>query len=308
MQPVTHLGSGVYHLDSHYIKPGVASLYCIEQGGEIAIIETGTSRSLPYVEQFLENSGYHASQVKYVIPTHVHLDHAGGAGVMMQAFPEATLLVHPSGARHMIDPEKLVSASKAVYGDKIFDRLYGQILPVDADRVQSMPDGQVVELNGRELIFIDTPGHAYHHFCVVDAASQGIFTGDTFGLGYPNLKYQGQRVIIPTTTPTQFNPQALHQSIDRLMTFAPQRMYLTHFNVLPEPNLLVDQYRRLIDQFVDLTEQIKPGADDLPAMQQLMQQLLATSFDFTDYQVEQLAMDIKLNCQGLTYWYLKNHD
>ena len=136
MNDYEHLGHGVYHLDSHYIRPGVASLYCIVQNSEIAFIDTGVANSLPYIQQFLDDLGLSAEQVKYVIPTHVHLDHAGGAGVMMQAFPNAQLVIHPRGARHMIDPAKLVAASIAVYGEQTFHQLYGEIPAIEASPVR----------------------------------------------------------------------------------------------------------------------------------------------------------------------------
>jgi len=305
-----HLGNGVYHLDSHYVQPGVASLYCIVHNDEVAIIETGTSRSLPCVQQFLSDLSLSGAQVKYIIPTHVHLDHAGGAGVMMQAFEQAQLVIHPSGARHMIDPSKLVAATKAVYGEALFDKIYGDIPAIEEQRVISAAHETSIQLNDRKLFIIDTPGHAYHHFCVVDETSQGIFTGDTFGLSYPNLMYRGRRVVLPTTTPTQFDPQALLSSIGLLMSFQPQRMYLTHFNQLPDPAAVVDQYKSWVEKYVQLVEQVKPQDDsDLPLLIEKMGAMIAGAFDFSnDIINNQLAMDIKLNSQGLLYWYRKNHD
>jgi len=309
MRNPQHLGYGVYHLDSHYIQPGVASFYCIVQDGEVAIIETGTSHSLPFIEQLLNDLSIAPQQVKYIMPTHVHLDHAGGAGVMMRAFPEAQLVIHPSGARHMIDPSKLISATKAVYGEALFNRLYGEIPPVDEQRIILGTHETIIDLKGRKLLIIDTPGHAYHHFCVVDAASQGIFSGDTFGLSYPNLLHAGKRVVLPTPTPSQFDPTALKKSIDLLMSFQPERLYLTHFNELPDPASVVNQYKAWVDQYVELTERLQPGEDDLSRMIEQMGQMMAKAFDFSAVVIgTQLSMDIKLNCQGLIYWYQKHHD
>ncbi len=301
----TELGNGIYHLDAHYIRPGVASLYCIVHDNLAAFIETGTAHTLPHVQQFLADLSLAPEQVKFVIPTHVHLDHAGGAGVMMQAFPEAELVIHPRGARHMIDPTKLVAASKEVYGEAAFTELYGDIPPINEDRVIIADHGHQIMLNDRELIFVDTPGHAYHHFCVIDPLSEGIFTGDTFGLAYPNLTHNNCRVVIPTTTPTHFNPVALHDSVDLLMSYQPRQMFLTHFNVLPDPDLVVGQYHEWIDKFVDLVESIQPQDDSgLNRMMQSMGQQLAQAFNFSNDTIQdQLAMDIKLNCQGLAYWY-----
>jgi glyoxylase-like metal-dependent hydrolase (beta-lactamase superfamily II) len=299
------LGFGVYHLDAHYIKPGVASLYCVVHNQQAAIIETGTAHSLPYVQQCLDELSISADQVKYVVPTHVHLDHAGGAGVMMREFPQAQLIIHPRGARHMIDPEKLIAATRVVYGDEAFNKQYGEIPPINAERVVSAEHLYRFHLGDREFIIIDTPGHAYHHFCVVDPASSGIFTGDTFGLSYPNLLKNGNRLIMPTTTPSHFDPEALHQSIDLIMSYQPARMYLTHFNMLPDPASQVDHYHRMVDKYVELTTSIKPDSEERTAMLiQAMGNLFAEEYGMDSETISSLlSMDIQLNCQGLAHWY-----
>ncbi len=300
-----NLGQGVFHLDAHYMKPGIVSFYCIVHDNEVAVIETGTSHSLPYLQQFLSDLNLSTEQVKYIIPTHVHLDHAGGAGVMMQACPSAQLIIHPRGARHMIDPSKLLSATKDIYGEILFKKLYGNIPPVDKDRVISAEHESRYLLGERELFIIDTPGHAYHHFCVVDEYSQGIFAGDTFGLSYPNLLYKNKRIVLPTTTPIHFNPEALFKSIDLLMSFNPKQVYLTHFNVLPNPATVVDQYKKTIADFMALTESVQPVDDSfLPEMIKNMGTYIATHFNLDpDIIKTQLAMDIKLDSQGLMFWY-----
>lgn len=305
MSDYESLGDGVYHLDTHYIDTGIASFYCVVHNQEAAIIETGTAHSLPYVQRLLQDLSLSAEQVKYIMPTHVHLDHAGGAGAMMQAFPEAQLVIHPRGARHMIDPSKLISATKAVYGEQLFNRLYGELPPIDENRVIIGEHETSIHLNERKFLILDTPGHAYHHFCVVDETSGGIFTGDTFGLSYPEILFNNQRFVLPTTTPIHFNPKALHESVDLLMSFKPDKMYLTHFNVLPDPSRVVDQYRQWIDKFVDLTETIKPVNDDyLPELIRQMGSLIKDGFALPQHVIDtKLKMDIKLNAQGLSFWY-----
>lgn len=305
MEKYQALGQGVYHLDTFYIQPGVASFYCVVDDDEIAIIETGTAHSLPHLKQFMTDHSLSPEQVKYVMPTHVHLDHAGGAGAMMSVFPNATLIIHPRGARHMIDPEKLVAAAKDVYGEETFSKLYGEIPAIDENRVIAAEHESRYQLGKREFLIVHTPGHAYHHYCVVDQTSRGIFTGDTFGLGYPNLVYQNKRIVLPTTTPIHFNPEAMHKSIDLLMSFDPQQMYLTHYNVLPDPASVVDQYRSWVDKFVALTEEIKPSDDTaIPDLIDAMSKLLISELGLSPVLVHtQLEMDIKLNSQGLAYWY-----
>ncbi len=305
MQNYQYLQQGVYHLDAFYINPGVASFYCIVHQQDIAIIETGTSHSVPYLQQFLKDLNLSVDQVKYIIPTHVHMDHAGGAGAMMQLCPNAQLIIHPRGARHMIDPTKLVAATKQVYGVEMYNKVYGEIPAIDESRVISAAHESCYCLGDRELLIIDTPGHAYHHFCVVDSYSNGIFTGDTFGLSYPDILHHNKRIVFPTTTPVHFNPEALLKSVDLLMSFQPERMYMTHFNILPDPASLVDQLKSSIEDFVELTESIKPVDDSfLPDMIKAMSQLFSEQFDISDEMLKtKLAMDLKLNSQGLMVWY-----
>ncbi len=304
------LGNGVHLLDARYIRPGIACFYAIVEGDQVAFVETGVSSSLQQALALLVALERTPEQVRYIMPTHVHLDHAGGAGAMMQAFPQAELVIHPRGARHMIDPSKLIAGTRAVYGDEAFDRLYGEIPPIDEARVIAAEDDSVFELNGRPLRVIDTPGHAYHHYCVVDEASRGIFTGDTFGLSYPALRdRQGQRVVIPTTTPIHFDPPALHASIDRLMGYHPERMYLTHFGALPDLAARVDQYRALIDRFVAITETIAPVSDaQIPQLAQALGRELEQQFGFDADALDWLNGDLELDAQGLAYWYRKQHE
>ena len=170
--------------------------------------------------------------MSYVIPTHVHLDHAGGAGLLMMQCQNAALVVHPRGARHLIDPSKLVAGAKAVYGENKFKEYYGEIFPIDANRVIQADDNFILDFDGRELRFIDTPGHARHHFCIWDKATKSMFTGDTFGISYRDLDHQDELYILPSTSPVQFDPEALIQSINRIMEFKPERVCLTHFSAI----------------------------------------------------------------------------
>jgi glyoxylase-like metal-dependent hydrolase (beta-lactamase superfamily II) len=222
-------GHGISAIDALYQRPGLAAFYLMVEGDQAAFLDTGTSRSLPQALAALAARGLAPAQVAYVIPTHVHLDHAGGAGAMMQAFPNARLVVHPRGARHLIDPQKLIAGVTEVYGAETVAREFGAIAPIAAARVIEAPDDFALDLGGRRLRFIDTPGHARHHFCVYDERSRGIFTGDTFGISYRDLDGARGPFIFPTTTPVQFEPEALHASIERLLALEPRQVFLTHF-------------------------------------------------------------------------------
>lgn len=300
------LGHGIYCIDALYVQPGVASIYLLTQDDEAAIIETGTYHSVSNVLATLEALGIARSQVKYVIPTHVHLDHAGGASEMMRQFDAASLIIHPRGAAHMIDPQKLVSGTIAVYGEEKFRRLYGTIQPIAEERIIIAEDLSRFSLRDRELVFFDTPGHARHHFCIHDEVSRGVFTGDTFGISYTVMKTL-QRGLIPTTPPTQFDPPALHRSVARIMSFDPRKLYLTHYGKFDNPAAQLDSFDRWIDAYVELTERenpLQPQNDS--ALETALGDMILSGLDINDSGGEidrLLKMDVRLNAQGLAHWW-----
>ncbi len=259
----------------------------------------------------LADLGIAESQVKYVIPTHVHLDHAGGAGAMMQRFQQASLIIHPRGARHMIDPQKLVESTIEVYGPDVFERLYGRIEPIPEERVIVAQDLDRFSLDSRELLFIDTPGHARHHFCIYDETSDAVFTGDTFGICYEPMKHL-PRCLLPSCPPTQFDPQALHASVNAIMKLAPQRLYLTHYGELKNPAAQLSSFGGWIEQYVALCNRIAPA--NRPGEQELQNALLQLVLD--ELQVagarseiaRVLENDIRLNAQGLAHWWRQSND
>jgi len=292
-------------VDSGYIRDELAAIYILQNQDEVAIIETGTTYSLPNVISALEQLDIEKSQVKYVIPTHIHLDHAGGAGAFLNHFDQSKLIVHPRGARHMINPDRLIQGVKQVYGEQKFNQYYGEILSIEEERVLTADDLQTYDLAGRELLFIDTPGHARHHFCIFDEVSNSIFSGDTFGLAYPQLDKGGIYHLLPTTTPVQFDPQALLDSIERLLAFKPDQMYLTHYGQLSQPAHYADSLKFWINKFVTLTKQIKPenAASDQNLATEL-HQIIAYKLKINSTETETvLGMDIQLNAQGLGHWW-----
>ena len=299
------LGFGITCIDAAYISPGIACFYLLEHGGDCAVIETGTSHSVANLLAVMADRGIDPGQVRYVIPTHVHLDHAGGAGSMMARFPNATLLIHPRGARHMIDPQRLIESALGVYGEKRFRRLYGEIVPVARERVLEMSDGDSVELAGRSLVFRHTRGHADHHFCVWDDTSRGWFSGDMFGISYPWCRFAGGDFLLPATTPTQFDPEAYGASLDLLGDYAPQRIYLTHHGELLYSKDKAGLLARQVAAYRDLAPSY---AGDKPALEQALSdysvdQLRDLATGKSEPELRQLlAFDMDLNAQGLQVW------
>ncbi|OYU97899.1 MAG: MBL fold metallo-hydrolase, partial [Burkholderiales bacterium PBB5] len=242
-------------------RPQFDAAYLIVENGRAAFIDSGTNFAVPRLLAALDDLGLARDAVDYVIPTHVHLDHAGGAGLLMQALPQAQMLVQARGARHMIDPSNLYQGALAVYGQAAMDREYGALVPVPADRVQSTSDGLTVALHGRPLTFIDTPGHARHHHCIWDERSRGWCTGDTFGLSYRECDSAKGAWAMPTSSPVQFEPEELRQSIARLLAREPEVMYLTHYGRVEEPTRLAGLLLEQLDGMVALAEGLRqaPG-------------------------------------------------
>jgi glyoxylase-like metal-dependent hydrolase (beta-lactamase superfamily II) len=308
MQGLTHFGDGIYAVDSGYTGPDVAAIHLIEEGGRAALVDTGNNDSLRHVLEALAETGLSAESVDFVLLTHIHLDHAGGAGAFMQAFPNAKLVVHPRGARHMAEPSKLFAGVSAVYGPERAKELYGELIPVPMARIIEAGDGHELNLGGRVIRVFDTPGHARHHVCYFDTKSRAFFTGDTFGLSYRTLDVGGKPSIFPTTTPVQFEPEAMHASIRRMEAEQPTAMYLTHYaQVRDVPRLAADMHR-LIDAHVAIAERHAAAEGRKNLIEQDIWALVgeeATRAGWTVPEAEWrriLALDVELNAQGLDVW------
>ena len=306
--PWLDLDFGVTCIDAGYIEPGIACFYLVGREGEYAVIETGTSHSLSSLEQCLAEKCIADEQVRYVIPTHVHLDHAGGAGTIMARFPAPRLLVHPRGPRHLIDPTRPVASSIDVYGGQAFHRMYGDITPIPIARVSEMGDGDEVTLGDSVLEFRHTRGHADHHFCVWDETSRGWFSGDMFGISYTFLRLASGNFVLPATTPTQFDPALFVESVELLERYHPQRMYLTHYGELPYDE---SAKQLLLDQVAAYRDLAPTYAGDHDAMRSAVLQCtlnalqpLTSDGDVEAYR-DRLAMDAELNAQGLAIWLQK---
>ena len=311
---ITEYAGGVLAIDADFVRENLAACYLVEAETEVAFIEVGTNSSTPRLMQVLKNRGWQPEDVRYVIVTHVHLDHAGGAGSLMQLLPNATLLAHPYGARHLISPGKLEAGARGVYGDAEFDRTYGTLIPVPESRTREMPDGSSVKLGNRTLGFMDTPGHARHHFCVHDSLTNGYFSGDTFGLSYREFDTDQGAFLFPTTTPIQFDPVALKASVKRLMASKPDFMYLTHFGRVGELDKLAADMLAGVDKLVEIAEKHRNSTDRTRQLTDeitdwLMRRLRTHGCTLSDERCQEiLGLDVKLNVQGIEFWLGKHHE
>lgn len=307
--PVMHHAHGIHTVDAGYVRAGLASVHLIVEQGRVAVFDTGTQHSLAYVLAALAELELGPEAVEWIIASHVHLDHAGGAGALLATCPNATLVAHPKGAHHLIEPAKLIAGTMAVYGEQVFHTLYGEVVAAPAARVIEAGEGYQIDFHGRALRFIDTPGHARHHFCMHDSASNSIFTGDTFGISYREFDVAGRPFIFPTTTPVQFEPEALHASIDRLMALKPDAAYLTHYGQVTHLAPLATQLHGLIDQFTRLARDVTGQGEarheglKLALERCLVDAARAHGCELPEARMRALlAGDVELNAQGLLFW------
>lgn len=305
---VEPLGHGVYAVDTGFQRERFDAAYLIVERGRAAFVDTGTAFAVPRLLGALDALGLARDAVEFVIPTHVHLDHAGGVGALMRELPAAELWVHPRGARHLIDPSALWAGATAVYGADEMARSYGEVTPVPAERVRTSDDGMVLELAGRPLRFIDTPGHARHHHCIWDEASRGWFTGDTFGLSYRDFDVDGRAWVLPTSTPVQFEPDALERSVERLLAAEPACVYLTHFGRVDDVQRLGAQGLALLREMVAIGLRLRDAPQRHGALCAALNALYLTSLrthgcTLVDDTVRALlAIDVELNAQGMAVW------
>jgi glyoxylase-like metal-dependent hydrolase (beta-lactamase superfamily II) len=299
---------GITAVDAHYLYPGHAAAHIVVDGGRAAFVDVGTNDSVPHLLAALQELGVPRDAVDYVLLTHVHLDHAGGAGTLMRELPHAQAVLHPRGAPHMIDPAKLIAGSKVVYGEERFARLYGTLVPIPPARVRVVADGERLRLGARELTLLHTRGHAEHHYVVVDEAHASIFTGDTFGLSYRALDTPTGVFIVPATVPTQFDPAQAIASIDRLLAYKPEVMYLMHFSRVTQVPRLGEMLKAQIREFVRIGRAHADDADPRPGIRTAMLahwvsllRLQGSTLGAADIEGA-LRGDLELNTEGLITW------
>ena len=306
---VDDLGAGVFAIDTGFHRPRYDAAYLIIADGRAAFLDTGPNHAVPRLLSALDALGLRRDAVDFVIPTHVHLDHAGGAGLLMRELPCATMVVHPRGARHMIDPTALYQGALAVYGATEMARTYGALVPVDASRLSLSNDGMDLLLGrSRTLQFIDTPGHAKHHHCVWDAATRGWFSGDTFGSSYREFDHAVNGAwILPNTVPSQFEPVALRKSVERLLSYAPECVYVTHYGRVTDVPRLASRVLSMLDAMVEIGRRHQAAGDRHEVLKRELGALYAArlsthGIEPTTAALELVAMDVELNAQGMAWW------
>jgi len=306
--PAERVGDGIYAIDTLCVRPRMDASHLIVDQGRAAFVDTGSSHSAPRLMRALSALQLDAAAVDYILLTHVHLDHAGGAGRLAALLPQAQVLVHPRGAPHLCDPARLIAATRAVYGARRYAKMYGAVLPVPARRIRAVEDGERVQVGRRTLQFMHTPGHALHHLCIALPETREIFSGDTFGISYRELDSAAGRFIFATTTPTQFDPRQLDASIDRLLRLRPEAIYLTHYSRVGDVARLGADLRADIAALAAIAKSAAGAPARKSALAARLFEHWSRRLDVHGYAGDAgrrhalLDMDIDLNAAGLDAW------
>ena len=299
----------IFCFDANYIRQKFAAIHFINQNNKLLIIDTATNHSAKKFLNALHTMNISPEFVEWIILTNVHLDHAGGAGLLMKMCPNAQLAVHSRGARHMINPENLWASVVSVYGKEEAEKQYGKLIPVDENRVVVVGEGEVISFQDRRLQIFDAPGHANHHIIIFDEESKSFFTGDAFGIAYPELASEDEEFIFISSTPTQFEPVKFDTTIKKIMKQKPKSCFLTHFSKIMNIEKNGHELLKQLDEYVTITQQARNNHESRQErIRKDLFELLYKKLKKTNMNISKrdfgnlLSLDLSLNAQGLEYW------
>lgn len=305
------LNDRVYLIDGYDLGLAERTGTYVINEEELTLVESGPSPSVQHIKNGLDALGFSLDQVKYIIVTHVHLDHAGGAGLLLQDCPNAKVIVHTKGARHLADPTRLVAGAKMVYGEK-FSELFDPVVPIPENRLLIKDEGDLLKISPTcTLQFLDTPGHAKHHFSIYDPISNGMFTGDTVGIRYDQLVSEGVGLFLPSTSPNQFDPEAMQQAIDRMLDMKLDVIYYGHYGMTENLENALRQVEDWLEVFVNEAKAVVnegKGATELAdRLFSLVRNHLRELDIQDDHEVYQIIeLDIQVSALGLIDYLSRN--
>jgi glyoxylase-like metal-dependent hydrolase (beta-lactamase superfamily II) len=260
----TYIGPGVLQIDTLLGGWEEVTAGFLIEGPAPVLVETGSQTSVAALLTSLAAHGVGPNDLAGVAVTHIHLDHAGGVGDVARAFPNATVYVHPKGARHLVDPGRLVDSAARVYGP-LLDNLYGRLDPTPADRIRVLEDGETIDLGAnRRLVTIDSPGHAKHHLALHDSESGILFAGDAVGVRLP-----GVGILRPATPPPDFDLDLAIDSLRRFRDRRPEGVALAHYGLVPEPLPVLEEAEGILRRWAEVAEAAwRDGRDIADALDQ----------------------------------------
>lgn len=255
---ITPLGDDVYAIDTRMAGyDGIVAGYLI-RSERPCLVETGTATSAPEVHRALDSLGVGPADLATIVVTHIHLDHAGGVGDLARDYPEATVVVHERGARHLVDPTRLVASARQVFGPDM-DRLFGELLPTEAGRVTAVGQTGVVDLGGgRTLTTYHSPGHAQHHVGLVDSATGDLYVGDAAGIYIPEVD-----LVRASTPPPDFDLETALDSLDHFAALGPTRLLFSHFGPVATVGDVLGRAKDELVRWVEYVREARASAADL---------------------------------------------
>lgn len=285
-------GNGIFGIDTEVAGMTELGATYFLPGEHPTVIETGPATVAGNVVKGLETLGVGADDVAYLVVSHIHLDHAGGAGDLIYAFPRATVIVHEQGARHLHDPSKLMASAYRVFGPAL-DTLFGPLKPVPADRMRAVDGGDVIDLGGgRTLEIIEATGHARHHMAIQDSESGVIFVGDSMGVYVPEAD-----VLRPATPPPDFDLDLALATLQRYRERRPSGLYLTHFGPAPADRDMLDEAEERLRRYGDIVHEAMQESEEVEFLAQRLQERTAA-----DYAVINERPDLAAKFEALNAW------
>ncbi len=228
----SYIMKDIVTIDCQFGEPRRAAAYLLVQDGRAAFVDNNTARAVPHLLTALDAQGLQRASVDYVIVTHVHLDHAGGTASLVQACPNAIVLVHPAGERHLVDPSRLAAATKAAFEEDDFSEVFGPVEPVPRNRIKTVGPTEALPFADGSLRFFHTPGHAKHHLCMLHAESRAVFCGDAFGVTPPLIGDSYAPYLMCASPPPDFDAGDMARSVQLVAAEHPTRLYLTHYGCI----------------------------------------------------------------------------
>lgn len=308
MNGIIKITPSTYLIDAFYAYPDRGAVFLVKYDDEAALIDTGTAMSAVYIMAALEKLNIAPSQVRYLFPTHVHLDHAGGAGVLSSQLPNAQIYVHPRGLRHLIDPTKLIAGGAAIYGGDMMATAIGKVVPIPAERGVAAEDGQELPLGSKSLRVLFSPGHAYHHYSIWDEESGCYFAGDVGGNSYPMMDKNGKHLMFLCSAPVQYDPKAWHESLTAMTQLKPKKLCLCHYGALDNVTQAADDMHRLIDELGEEALKLKSEENKYPLVEKLVWKAFWREYDKLSPPMERLhaelwmKKDVHIATAGLVHW------
>jgi len=310
MKGVIRQSNGIYIIDSAYKgQSKVAAVYFVVDHGRVAIIDTGNSTTVPHILSALACLNIVPEAVEWVIPTHLHLDHAEGVGSLMCALPRARVAVHPSAVSHLANPTRPLENTFKTFGLEQSFRLYGHMTPVDEQQIIPSRDGLELPLGNRVLKLLHTPGHTRHHIAVWDESASAFFAGDAFGVSYREFDVSKRSFIFPSSPPTQFDPVAMIESIARMVSYGSEVMYLAHYGKVTGVERLANDLFRLIHAQIAIAQAARGSGlvrhtEILSGLEGLVREECARQHWALNegISLNLLRPDLCLNAQGLELW------